>query len=217
MIGGTPQIHPLAGDGNDDLIQVPPPRSPGTVASSRLGFFDGMRPKVRFATDSALEGRGFELSVPRSRERTSGSKSDLQEKPRPKHTSGGIRLPITRLPSLGAHRTSHLGIFLLRHFCFDIGRRVRARGAVRMTFVSSVHNPKIMLGMLVKVFCSHSIATRRCLSSEGNVTFENLMRVASDFDVRPVTIEGLTSVRYLLSATVGIVPVIAPIWSPSLP
>ena len=103
VIDGTPQIHPLAGDGNDDLIQVPPPRSPGTVASSRLGFFDGMRPKVRFATDSALEGRGFELSVPRNRERTSGSKSDLQEKPRPKHTSGGIRLPITRLPSLGAH------------------------------------------------------------------------------------------------------------------
>ena len=118
--------------------------------------------------------------VPRSRERTSGSKSDLQEKPRPKHTSGGIRLLITRLPSLGAHRTSHLGIFLLRHFCFDIGRRVRARGAVRMTFVSSVHYPKIMLGMLVKVFCSDSIATRRCLSSEGNVTFENLMRVASE-------------------------------------
>jgi hypothetical protein len=26
VIDGTPQVHPLAGDGNDHLIQVPPPR-----------------------------------------------------------------------------------------------------------------------------------------------------------------------------------------------
>jgi hypothetical protein len=31
----------------------------------------------RFAADSMLEGDGFEPSVPRSRERTSGAKSDL--------------------------------------------------------------------------------------------------------------------------------------------
>jgi hypothetical protein len=85
-----------------------------------------------------------------------------------------------------------------------------------MTFVSSVHYPKIMLGVLVKVLCRHSITTRRRLPSEGNVTFEDLMRVASDFDVRTVTIKGLTSVRYLLSVTVGIVTVIAPIWSAGL-
>src|SRR5258708_11341558 len=85
-----------------------------------------------------------------------------------------------------------------------------------MTFVSSVHNPKIMLSMLVKVLCSHSITTRRRLPSEGNVTFEDLMRGATDFDVRTVTIEGLTSVRYLLSVAVGIVTVIAPIWSAGL-
>jgi hypothetical protein len=27
VIDGTRQLHPLAGDGNDHLIQVPPPRS----------------------------------------------------------------------------------------------------------------------------------------------------------------------------------------------
>jgi hypothetical protein len=85
-----------------------------------------------------------------------------------------------------------------------------------MTFVGSVHNPKIMLCMLIKVLCSDSIATRRRLPSEGNVTFEDLMRGASDFDARTVTIEGLTSVRYLLSVTVGIVTVIASIWSAGL-
>ena len=34
---------------------------------------------LRFARDSLLEGDGFEPSVPRSRERTSGAISDLQE------------------------------------------------------------------------------------------------------------------------------------------
>jgi len=85
-----------------------------------------------------------------------------------------------------------------------------------MTFVGSVHNPKIMLGMLIKVLCGDSIITRRRLPSEGDVTFEDLMRGASDFDIRTVTIEGLTSVRYLLSVTVGIVTVIAPILSAGL-
>ena len=59
-------------------------------------------------------------------------------------------------------------------------------------------------------------ATRRRLPPKANVTFEDLMSGASDFDVRAVTIEGLTSVRYLLSATVGIVTVIVNIWSPGL-
>src|SRR5712664_419662 len=49
--------------------------------------------------------------------------------------------------------------------------------------------------------------------SEGNVTFEDLMRGASNFDVRTVTIEGLTSVRYLLLVAIGIVTVIVTIWS----
>jgi hypothetical protein len=87
---------------------------------------------------------------------------------------------------------------------------------VLMTFVGSVHNPKIMLGMLVKVLCGDTIAACRRLPREGNVTFEDLMRSASDFDIRTVTFEGLTSVRDLLLASVGIVTVIAAIWSPRL-
>jgi hypothetical protein len=84
--------------------------------------------------------------------------------------------------------------FLPRHLCLEISRRGGAPGTVLMTFVSSIHNPKIMLGMLVKVLCGDSIATRRRLPREGNVTFEDLMRVASDLDVRTVTLEVLTSV-----------------------
>jgi len=85
-----------------------------------------------------------------------------------------------------------------------------------MTFVGSVHNPKIMLGMLVKVLCGDAIATRRRLPREGNVTFEDLMRGTSDFDVRTVTLEILTSMRYLLPIMVGIVAVIATVRSSSL-
>ena len=54
------------------------------------------------------------------------------------------------------------------------------------TFGSSVHNAKIMLGMLVKVLRGDSIATRRRLAREGNVTFEDLMRATPNFDVRTV-------------------------------
>jgi len=77
-----------------------------------------------------------------------------------------------------------------------------------LTFVSSVHDTKIMLGMLVKVLCGHAIATRRRLPREGTVTFEDLMRGASDLDVRTVTLEIVTSLRDLWPITVRIVTVI---------
>jgi len=136
-----------------------------------------------------------------------GAKSGLKEDIRRREiTSGGIRLPIA---GWGGRRTNRLGSVLRRHLCLEISRRGRAHRAVLLTFVSSVHNPKIMLGMLVKVLRGDSIATRRRLPREGNVTFEDLRRVAADFDVRIVVIEGLTSVRYLLSITVRVVTVIA--------
>jgi hypothetical protein len=87
---------------------------------------------------------------------------------------------------------------------------------VLMTLVSGVHDPKIMVGMLVKVLRGDSIVTRRRLARKGNVTFEDLIRGTSDFEVRTVTIEGLTSVRYLLPITVGIVTVIATMRSAGL-
>ena len=130
----------------------------------------------------------------------------------PKDKSERIRL----IAWWGARRTSHLGPVLLRHFRFEIGRRGWAGGTALMTLVSGVHDPKIMVGMLVKVLRGDSIATRGRLARKGNVTFEDLMRGTSDFDVRTVTIEGLTSVRYLLPMPVGIVTAIATIRSAGL-
>ena len=86
----------------------------------------------------------------------------------PNDRSEGIRL----IAWWVARRTSHLGPVLLRHLRFEIGRRGWARGTVLMTLVSGVHDPKIMVGVLVKVLRGDSIATRQRLPSEGNVTFE---------------------------------------------
>jgi hypothetical protein len=85
-----------------------------------------------------------------------------------------------------------------------------------MTFVRGVHNPKIMLGMLVKVLCGNAIVTRRRLPREGNVTLKDLMRGAPDLDIRTVTIEGLTSAWYLLPITGGSVTLIATVRSAGL-
>jgi len=87
---------------------------------------------------------------------------------------------------------------------------------VLVAFGGSVHNAKIMLSMLVKVLRGDSISTRRRLAREGNVTFEDLMRATPNFDVRTVTIEGLTSVRYLLPVTVGIITAVATMRSAGL-
>jgi hypothetical protein len=75
-----------------------------------------------------------------------------------------------------------------------------------LDFVSSAHNSKIMLGMLIKVLCGHAIATRRRLSREVSVTFEDLMRGASDLDVRSGTIETVTSLRDLWPITCSTTP-----------
>ena len=150
--------------------------------------------------DSSLEEDGFEPSVPRSKE-----SQIFRRRPALQDKSGSIKLPVAWGST---RRTDHLGSFLLRRLCLEIGRRGGARGTVMLTSVSSVHNSKIMLGMLIKVLCGHAIAARRRLSREGSVTFEDLMRGASDLDVRSGTIETVTSLRDLWPITVRIVTVI---------
>ena len=131
----------------------------------------------------------------------------------PQDKSGRVRLPLTWR---GARRTIDFGSFRLRHLCLEIGLRARTHGTLLVTFVGSFHHSKIMLGVLVKVLCVDAIATCRRLTTNGDVAVKNLMRIASDFDVGTVTIKGLTSVRYLLPITVGIVTVIATMRSAGL-
>ena len=117
---------------------------------------------------------------------------------------------------MGCARTSHLGPVPLRHLRFEIDRRDWGGVVVLVTFGSSVHDAKIMLGMLVKVLRGDSIATRRRLAREGNVTFEDVMSATPNFDVRTVTIETLASLRHLLPIAVGIITIIPTIRSVGL-
>lgn len=73
-----------------------------------------------------------------------------------------------------------------------------------------------MLGMLVEVLCRYAITTRRRFPREGNITLEDLMGRASDFDARAVTVEALTSLRHLLPIAVGIITIITTIRSVGL-
>ena len=116
--------------------------------------------------------------------------SDPQEEKWCRRISQDEWLPLTWR---GARWTIDFGSFRLRHLCLDIGLRARTRGTLLVTFVGSFHHSKIMLGVLVKVLCVDAIATCRRLPTKGDVAVKNLMRVASDFDVGTVTIEGLTS------------------------
>jgi hypothetical protein len=84
-----------------------------------------------------------------------------------------------------------------------------------VTFGSSVHNAKIMLGMLVR-FSAPTRSSLVVASREGNITFKDLMRATSNFNVRTVTIDGLTLVRYLLPITIGIITVMATMRSAGL-
>ena len=112
-------------------------------------------------------------------------------------------------------RTDHLVSFF-HALCLEIGGRAGERCTVLMTVVGSVHNPKIMLGVLIEVLRGDSIATCRRLPRESNVTFKDLMRGAPDLYIGTVTIEGCTSAWYLLPITVGIVTVIVTMRSADL-
>jgi hypothetical protein len=66
VIDGTPQVHALAGDGNDHLHPGATAASSGAIALSGLdpSFRSSMEcaPKARLATDSALEEARFSNS-----------------------------------------------------------------------------------------------------------------------------------------------------------
>jgi hypothetical protein len=94
-----------------------------------------------------------------------------------------------------------------------IGGRGGAHRTMLLTVVSSIHNPKVMLGMLVEILCRDAITTRGRLPREGNVPFEDLMGRAADFDVRTVTVETLTSRLHWLPIAVGIIAIITTVRS----
>ena len=95
----------------------------------------------RWFADSPLEGDGFEPSVPRSGQRQAARNQIFRETTGAKHTNKAADRLVRRAPNPPS-RNLPPSPFLYRHR--------RARRTVQLTFVSSIHNPKIMLRMLGK-------------------------------------------------------------------
>ncbi len=75
---------------------------------------------------------------------------------------------------------------------------------------AGIHHPKIVLGMLVKVFGRDSVSARSGLASQTYISFENLIRITANFNVRTVAVEGLITMRQPRPIMMRIIPIIAP-------
>src|SRR5256885_5779586 len=87
-----------------------------------------------------------------------------------------------------------------------IGRRRRTRRPVRTAFPVGIHDPKIMLRVLIQVFGRYSVAAGRCFARKGNITFEHLIRVAADLYVWAVAVESLGPLGHPRAVVVPTVP-----------
>ena len=80
------------------------------------------------------------------------------------------------------------------------GRRPRRRPLL-ITFAARVVDAKIVLGMLIEILGSNSVAARRRFACQGDVALEYLVGAAADLDVGAVAVECLIVLRasWLLS------------------
>ena len=72
-----------------------------------------------------------------------------------------------------------------------------------------LHDPIVVLGMLVEVLGSDAIARGRGLARQRDIALENLIGVAPDFDAGAIAIEGLHPVRRTRTPIAAIVVVLA--------
>jgi hypothetical protein len=132
--------------------------SPSDFDSGRLGNYLGAETRIGMAVAKRRGLRRAITAVPAGAEEANRHRSISQTEQGCRSLDARVGLAIS-------------GSFLARHLCLEIGRCAGARGMLLMTFVSGIHNPKIMLGMLVKVFRGDSIATRSGLARKSNVAF----------------------------------------------
>ncbi len=87
-----------------------------------------------------------------------------------------------------AIRSRHLGV-CRRH-------RTRHSTLLAMPLTICIHDAEIVLGMLVEVLCRYTIAARRRLACERDISLEHLVRIAADLDARTIAVERLHPVRH---------------------
>jgi len=93
----------------------------------------------------------------------------------------------------------------------EIRRSGRARwcSARRIGLAVRIHNAEIVLRVLIQIFRCDPVSARRRLTCERDIAFEDLVRVAPDFDVRTVAVKSLDPMRHSRTVVVLVIPVVA--------
>ena len=81
------------------------------------------------------------------------------------------------------------------HFKIGRGGRPRRPLALALALTQRIHDPEIMLGVLIEVFRRDPIAGGLRLPRQRDITLENLISIAPDFYAWPVAVESLGTMR----------------------
>ena len=85
---------------------------------------------------------------------------------------------------------------------FIVGRGRRARLALALPLALRIHDPVVVLGVLVQILRRDPVAAGLSLARHRDVALEHLIRVAANLDARAVALEGLRAVRRTRPAVV---------------
>src|SRR6266849_3322108 len=78
---------------------------------------------------------------------------------------------------------------------FEIRRGCRSRRALALALAQQIHDPEIMLGVLIEVFRRDPVAAGLRLPRQRDIALEYLIGIAADFYVRPIAVESLDPMR----------------------
>jgi hypothetical protein len=94
---------------------------------------------------------------------------------------------------LGALASARLAVAADAHF--EIGRRCRPGRTLALALAGQIHQPEIMLGVLIEVFRRDPVAAGLRLPRQCDIPLEDLIGVATNLYARAIAVEGLDAVR----------------------
>lgn len=93
---------------------------------------------------------------------------------------------------LGHRLPSRIGLWIwVGHLGVCRRHRPRRDHLVRLAIAIGIHDTEIVLGMLIEILGGNPISRRCGLACERDVTLENLVRIAADFNARAAAFEYL--------------------------
>jgi hypothetical protein len=93
----------------------------------------------------------------------------------------------------------------------EIGRSGRAWRcpALRVGLAVRIHNAEIVFRVLIQIFRCDPVSACRRLTSERDIAFEDLVRIAADLNVRTVAVKRLNPMRHPRTVMVLVGPIVA--------